>query len=435
MEFIPQIILVAVLILINGFFAASEYAIVAVRKTRIDELVKKGDIMARLLQKALEKREDYISATQLGTTIISLILGWAGEPIIASIFSSFFSFLPNGTGSLLSHSFSIVLAFIFLTFLSIIMGEIVPKTIAIQRAEIVSLMLIAPLTLFAKIFRPFVFFLNKSASVILSFLRFKTPIDARLVYSKEELKIILDQIGQSGAVNKDEIRILENALKLADKQIRWMITPRSAVTAINGNLTIAQVYKVLDQRYSRFPVYKDSLDNIVGFIHVKDVYRLAETQEKNKKIIQTDILRKVISVPEIKKANEVLFDMRQKHVHLAIAYDEYGIMVGIVTLEDIIESLVGDIQDEFDKPITFIQRNIDGSYVVDGNTPLEIIQKRFHLPIKGQSYTTIGGLIFGLLGREPHPADNISIGHLTFKVESVGGKRIKKLLLQRQNLD
>ena len=148
MEFISQIILVAVLILINGFFAASEYAIVAVRKTRIDELVKRGDITARLLQKALEKREDYISATQLGTTMVSLILGWVGEPIIAGIFSSIFSFLPNGAGSLLSHSFSIVSAFILLTFLSIIMGELVPKTIAIQRAEIVSLILIAPLTLF-----------------------------------------------------------------------------------------------------------------------------------------------------------------------------------------------------------------------------------------------------------------------------------------------
>src|SRR3989338_7921841 len=435
MEFISQIILVAVLILINGFFAASEYAIVAVRKTRIDELVKRGDSTARLLQKALEKREDYISATQLGTTMVSLILGWVGEPIIAGIFSSIFSFLPNGAGSLLSHSFSIVSAFLLLTFLSIIMGELVPKTIAIQRAEIVSLILIAPLTLFAKIFKPFVFFLNKSANAVLRLIGLETPFDTRLVYTKEELKIILNQIGQSGIVNKEEVRILENALKLADKQIRWMMTPRSAVLAINGNLAISQIGSNLDQRYSRFPVYKDSLDNIIGFIHVKDVYRLVKTPEKNKKIIQTDILRKVISIPEIKKANEVLFDMRKKHVHLAVAYDEYGIMVGIVTLEDIIESLVGDIQDEFDKPISFIQPNSDGSYSVDGNTPLEIIQKRFHLSLIGQSYTTVGGLIFGLLGREPHTADKISIGHLTFKIESVGGKRIKKLLLQRQNPD
>lgn len=433
MEFISQIILLVILILINGFFAASEYAIVAVRKTRVDELVKKGVVAAKLLQKALERREDYISATQLGTTIVSLILGWVGEPIIANLFFNFFSFLPNGTGSFFSHTFSIVSAFILLTFLSILMGELVPKTIAIQRAETVSLMLIAPLSLFAKIFKPFIFFLNKSASLFLGFLRFKTPVDARLVYSKEELKIILNQIGQSGEVNKDEMRILENALKLADKQIRWMLTPRSAVTSINGKLTIAQVSKVLDQRYSRFPVYKDRLDNIIGFIHIKDVYRLAETAENNKKIIQTNILRQVISVPENKKANEVLFDMRKKHVHLAVAYDEYGIMVGIVTLEDIIESLVGDIQDEFDKPISFIQRNSDGSYNVDGNTPLEIIQKRFHLPIKGQSYTTIGGLIFGLLGREPRQADKISVGHLIFKVESVVGKRIAKLQLQRQN--
>ena len=310
-----------------------------------------------------------------------------------------------------------------------------PKTIAIQRAEIVSLILIAPLTLFTKILKPFVFLLNKSGNVVLKLIGFPASVDSKLNYTKEELRIILDQIKQNGIVDKNEIAILENALRLADKEIRWMMAPRSTIVTIDCNLSINQIRKNLDVRYSRFPVFKDNAENIIGFVHVKDIYRLSQTQEKNKKLVQTNILRKVISVPDTKKANSVLSDMRKKHVHLAVIYDEYGVMVGIVTLEDIIESLVGDIQDEFDKPISFIQRNIDGSYSVDGNTPLEIIQKRFHLSLIGQSYTTVGGLIFGLLGREPHPADKISIGHLTFKIESVGGKRIKKLLLQRQNPD
>lgn len=435
MEFIPQIVVVILLILMNGFFAASEYAIIAVRKTRVDELVKKGNITAKLLQKALEERENYISSTQLGTTIVSLALGWVGEPVIANILSSLLSFLPQNSTTLITHSISIVFSFLFLTFLSVIVGELVPKTIAIQRAEIVSLILIVPLTLFTKIFKPFVFFLNKSGNVVLKLIGLQASVGSKLNYTKEELRIILDQIKQNGIVDKNEIAILENALRLADKEIRWMMAPRSSIVSIDSNLSINQIRKNLDVRYSRFPVFKDNVENIIGFIHVKDIYRLAQSQEKNKKLIETNILRKVISVPDTKKANGVLSDMRKKHVHLAVIYDEYGVMVGIVTLEDIIESLVGDIQDEFDKPISFIQRNIDGSYSVDGNTPLEIIQKRFHLSLIGQSYTTVGGLVFGLLGREPHPADKISIGHLTFKIESVGGKRIKKLLLQRHNPD
>jgi CBS domain containing-hemolysin-like protein len=189
----------------------------------------------------------------------------------------------------------------------------------------------------------------------------------------------------------------------------------------------------VDESFSRYPVYKKSLDNIVGFIHTKDIYkRLALGMKENIKLSKMLVVRKALNVPETKKIDDVLLDMRKKHVHMAAVYDEFGMMVGIVTLEDIIESLVGDIQDEFDTPIKGIQRNADGSYVIDGNMSADVIQKRFHLPIKGHRYRTIGGMIFGLLGREPHVGDELEIGHLFFDVMEISGKRIKLLRLKRQ---
>ncbi len=435
MEIITQAVLVLLLILLNAFFAASEYAIVALRPTRVEELVKRGDVLARLIRKALANREDFISATQLGTTIVGLILGWIGEPVFERLFFSFFAFVPKGGILVVLHFISIITAFLLLTFLSVIVGELVPKTIAIQRAEVVALVLIAPLTLFVKLFRPLVVFFNRIGSRTVRLFGFNSPTSDHLPYTKEELKLLFSQIGESGIMAKEELRIVDNVFKLSDKEIKLMMTPRSEILMVNINSPISKIREQMDPRYSRFPVYRGSLDNIVGFIHVKDIYHLGNTDSDNgKKLIQTSIIRKIISVPETKKANEVLLDMQKKHVHLAVVYDEFGVMVGVVTLEDIIESLVGEIQDEFDKPILNIKRNADGSYLIEGNVSLEKMQKRFHLPIKGQGYTTIGGLIFGLIGREPRIGDKIWISHKSFEVKSIEGKRIKELVLKMNGL-
>lgn len=433
MEIFPQLILVILLIALNAFFAASEYALVAVRKTRIDELVKKGDFVAKLVKQALDDRENFISATQLGTTIVSLILGWLGEPVIARIIISFFVFLPQGVATVVAHTLSIILALLLLTFISIIFGELVPKTIALYKAEMVIFTIIAPLVAFAKIFKPFIKILNSTGNFVIKRIGLNPPTDTQLVYSKDEVKMIFDQIQHSGAVKKDEFKIMQNVINLGDQSIIKIMTPRTEINAIDINSPVSTLIKRLDLSYSRFPVYRKTLDEIVGFIHIKDVYELVLNSDGNQKLAQTKIIRKVISVPETKTADEVLLDMRKKHVHIAVIYNEFGMMIGVVTLEDIIESLVGEIQDEFDRPINGISRNIDGSYLIEGNTAFDKIQKKFHLPVKGQSYTTIGGLVFGILGREPRKGDEIQIGHLYFEIESVEGKRIKRLLLKRES--
>lgn len=430
MEVITQVTLVVFLVLLNAFFSASEYAIVALRSTRVEELVKRGDILAKLVRNALTNRQDFISAIQLGTTIVNLILGWVGAPIFEKIIFSLFFFLPKGGLLSAAHLISVICAFLVLTFLSMIIGELVPKTIALQRAEIVALVLIAPLTLFVKLFRSSALLLNKIGSKILRILGFDSHSQEHISYSKEELKLLFSQLSDSGIMAKEELRIVDNVFKLSDKPIKLMMTPRTEILTVNVHLPISKIREQLDPRYSRFPVYKGNIDNIVGFIHVKDIFHLEHTTGKEKKLIETLIIRKIISVPETKKANEVLLDMKRKHVHLAVVYDEFGVMVGVVTLEDIIESLVGEIQDEFDKPILNIRRNTDGTYLVEGNVSLEKIQKRFHLPIKGQGYTTIGGLIFGLIGREPRIGDKIWISNKSFEVKAVEGKRIKELILK-----
>jgi CBS domain containing-hemolysin-like protein len=434
MEIITQVILVILLILLNSFFAASEYAIVALRSTRVEELVKRGDVLARLIRNALLKKEDFISATQLGTTIVSLVLGWVGAPVFEHLLFSLFSFLPRGMLQTSAHLISVVLAFLLLTFVSILIGELVPKNIAIQRAEIVALVLIAPLTLFVKAFHPFIILLKNIGNKTLHILGFDIHSQDFLPYSKEEFKLLFDQISDSGIIAKDELRIVDNVFKLSDKNIKQMMTPRSEILTVNAHLPLEKIKTQLDPRYSRFPVYKGNLDNIIGFIHIKDIFHLDIESNKGKEIGETLMIRKIMSVPETKKASEVLSDMQKLHVHLAVVYDEFGVMVGVVTLEDIIESLVGEIQDEFDKPILNIKRNTDGTYLVEGNVPLEKIQKRFHLPIKGQGFTTIGGLIFGLIGREPHVGDKIWISNKVFEVKSVEGKRIKELVIKMNGI-
>ena len=428
-----QGILVFLLIGLNAFFSASEYAIIAIRKTRIDELAKKGDFVAELIRRSLENKENIIFTVQLGTTIINLILGWMGEPFIARVLESALVFLPKGPAIIVAHTIAVIMAILILSSISVIFGELIPKTIALYKSEFVSFVVITPLVVLTKAFQPLVRVLKKINVSILKILGLHSIDEPETGYSKEEIKIILEQIHESGVFKNEWFDMVQNVFSLSDKSVKVVMTPRAEIRAVEVNTPISTISKKLFNSFSRYPVYKRTLDNIVGFIHVKDVYMLIETKKQNTKIGKTSIIRKVISVPETRKADQVLLDMRKKHVHLAVVYNEYGIMVGIVTLEDIIESLVGEIQDEFDKPVKGIKRNADGTYRIDGNIALDRIQKRFRLPVRGQTYTTIGGLIFGLLGREPHVGDEILIGHLYFEIESIDGRRVKHLILRRES--
>lgn len=451
MEIIPQLLLVLILVLLNGFFVASEFALVSVRKTRIDELVNKGSKPARLVQKSIANLDTFISATQLGITVASLALGWIGEPAVAHFLEPLLaSILPQNAAIISSHGLSITIAFAIITFLHIVLGELAPKTVALQRAEITSLLIIAPLSIFTTVFKPFIWILNSAGNLVLKMIGLTAPSAHQLVHSEEEIKMILAQSAEEGAIGKEEAEMVYSVLKLGDVPVKQIMIPRTEIIAFDIETTIRTVIKIAEQNlHSRFPVYSKSIDNIVGFVHVKDIYRSALQEmnvssiinlpkdlyrkvlkrDEDKRISQTKTVRQILQVPDSRRIDDVLLDMRRERVHIAVVNDEYGGTSGIVTLEDIVESLVGEIQDEFEKPVKDIEQLKNGKFLVDGLTSVERVSKKFGLGLKGQGYATIAGFVFGLIGRSPKPGNRIRLGNTIMQVNETDGRRIKNILL------
>lgn len=433
MEIIFQFGLVVFLVLLNGYFVASEFALVAVRKTRIDELVKKGNTTAKLVQKALVDLESFISVTQLGITLSSLALGWVGEPAIAHFLEPYFTFLPKEAATISAHSLSVIMAFTIITFLHIVLGELAPKTIALQRSETTSMIIIVPLTLFTKVFRPFIWILNGAGSLVLKAFGFTAPSGHQLVHSEEEIRILLSQSASEGTITSKEAEMVFNVFRLGDIPVKQIMVPRTDIVAFNVSTSLKEIVNHVQRHpHSRFPVYESSIDTIIGFVHIKDIYKEVLKSKEGKRLSETKLIREIIGVPETKRIDKVLLDMRKKRVHIAVVSDEYGGTAGMITLEDILESLVGEIQDEFEEPLRGMQKQPDGSYLVDGLTAIDQIQNKFNLPMKGQGYTTIGGLVFGLLGRKPENGDTVQIGNVVFEVEKTEGKRINTLRLRKE---
>lgn len=432
MDLVPRILLVLLFVFLNAFFVAAEFALVAVRRTRIDELSNKKNRAAKLVQTALTDINSYLSAAQLGITAASLALGWLGEPAVADVLEPYFQFLPDNLAFISTHTIAVIIAFVFITVLHIVLGEFVPKSMALAKAETISLFTIAPLVLFTKIFLPFIWILNSIGNLFLRLFRIPKLTGHDVVHSEEEIKMILNQSGLEGAIEEDEVEMVYNVFKLGDMPIKQVMIPRTNIVALNVSTQLRYILKkVMSNLHSRFPVYEESIDSVIGFAHIKDIYKEALKTDQSTRLSEMHIVRKIISVPENKRADEVLLDMRKKRIHIAVVNDEYGGTAGLVTLEDIIESLVGEIHDEFEKPVKEIQRQKDGSYLIDGLLPIEKVQKRFSLPLRGQGYSTIGGLVFGLLGREPAVSDEVQIGTIAFTIEAIDKKRIKTLRLKK----
>lgn len=367
MEFIFQIGLVFLLVLLNGYFVASEFALVSVRKTRIDELVKQGNKPAKLVQKSIAHLDTFISATQLGITLASLALGWIGEPAIAHILEPFFNHYFSENISVISaNGFAIAVAFTIITFLHIVLGELAPKTIALQKAEITSLIIIAPLALFATVFKPFIWILNAAGGLVLKVVGFPAPSGHQLVHSEEEIKMILAQSVEEGALEKEEVEMVYSVFKLGDTPVKKLMIPRAKIIAIDKNTPISGVIKITRKYpHSRFPVYENTIDSIVGFVHVKDIYQnlISDSKiiyirdfyrrflkiKKEDKLDDLKIIRKIPHVKQTDRIDDVLILLRKKRVHIAVVADKSGRTAGLVALEDMVENLVGEIKDEFDE--------------------------------------------------------------------------------------
>ncbi|MFL5733298.1 MAG: hemolysin family protein [Chloroflexia bacterium] len=435
--------LAAILVLVaaTGFFVASEFALVSVRKTRIEQLITEGNSNAAQVKRAIDKLPIYIAATQAGITMATLGLGALGEPVLAQIFvPPLEAVLPEEFVKTFvsAHGIAIAISFLIVTVLEIILGEFVPKIIARQRSESTALFIIRPLNFFLFIFRPLVWIINTLGNAMLRLLGMTPDLEHASVHSVEELEMLVASSRQAGVLEEEEEAILRRVFDLGDLTARQVMLPRTEMNAVPVEASFHDVMHIIEQdRHSRYPVYEGNLDYILGVLYVKDVFLVIarEVDEHLRDGPATTpaqfsvraLMRDILTVPESMDVNHLLARMKQSRIHIAVVIDEYGGTAGIVTLEDVVEEIVGEVRDEFEvgeeKPD--IEFTPDGT-LVNGLTAIDDLNERLGLSIESEA-DTVGGYVFELLGRKPELGDEVSVdGHL-MRVEGLDGLRIAQV--------
>ena len=421
------------LILLNGFFVAIEFSLARVNKTRIEQKVKEGDKTASLILKALNKIDNYISACQVGITISSLALGAIGELTIAKLLTPFIEIsFPLYLTDFTAHSIALPIALLFVTYFHVVIGEIIPKTVAFINPEKTSTILIWPLEIFKLLTAPLVFFLNFSASIILRLFGI-TDLRTTFVYTEDELKMLLNISQEEGVLEETEKEMISNIFDFPDTVAREIMTPRTDMVCIEANKKIKDALKtIIESKHSRIPVYEESIDNITGVITTRDL--LEQIHNGNDEMLVKQITKPVIKVPESKTIDDLLTELKRKSLQLAIVIGEFGGTSGLVTIEDIVEEIVGEIPDEFDKgeiePIQVILP--ENEFLIDGKLNLDEVNVKLGTAFSNEHYDTIGGLVFGLIGEEPKIGDQVNSNGYILKVEEKEKQRVKLVRLKKQ---
>jgi CBS domain containing-hemolysin-like protein len=342
---LAELLLLVVFIGLNGFFVASEYALINLRKTHVDDLVRSGNTTAKLLFYAIDHLDQYISATQLGVTIASLAIGWIGETSLAELLAPLFAGMPPTLAFITGTSIAALLAFVTVTFLTIVFGELAPKMTALQRTETVGFFIIRPLSIFTKIFLPAIWLLNHTGSTIVRLIGINPQNVQRQIYSEREIAIIASSSAASGAIQKEEAELVSKALRLDDIAISELMRHTKDIRAIASDTLLRDVVLIINRdTHNRFPVYEDSFEHIIGYVHVKDIYKLLLNKKEMTPLSEHKIIRPLIFVPDVRKASEVLLEMRKRAIQMAIVHDKKNEIAGLVTMEDIFESLVGEVE-------------------------------------------------------------------------------------------
>ena len=414
-----ELLAVAALILLNGYFVAAEYALVTARRTRIQELAQKGDRRARAVLRIVADPPRFIAAMQLGVTGASLAIGALGEQVLARVFDPLFASL-----------IAFALAFLIITFLHVVVGELVPKGIALGYSERVALAVSTPVRAFFVVFKPLIWVLQQSSEVVLRALGLTPPGGEMEVYSEAELKMLLSRSTEEGQLERQEQEMLYKVFDFADKEVSAVMVPRPEVVALSIEMPPEEALAaVIDSPYTRYPVYRDSLDEIVGVLHVRDLF--SALVDRGIAGVQLEqLLRPAHIVPETKDLAALLTEFRRTNQHMAVVVDEYGELEGIVTLEDLLEETVGEIEDEFDLPDESIERLEDGRVRVHGTFPIDDFNEQFGVSLPIEDYHTLGGLVFGMLGRAPEPGDEVEHDGIRFTVLTIEGSRIERLEVQ-----
>ncbi|MBP2653848.1 MAG: putative signal transduction protein with domain containing protein [Firmicutes bacterium] len=422
---IIELIAALLLVLLNGFFVIAEFSLVKIRRTRLEELVHQGNNRAKLALKIVSSFDTYLGATQLGITLASLALGWLGEPAVSSlIMPILLSYFPDALW--LVHTVSIAIGFIVITFLHIVLGELVPKSMAIQRSEGLALLVVWPLYVFHKLGYPVIILFNKAAKAILALMGVKSATETELAHSEEELRMIVNASHRGGVLDEMESELIDNVFDFADRLAREVMVPRQDMICLFTDDSFAENMRVVrDTGHTRYPLCVDDKDHVIGMIHIRDLMDMNHTNTQGQDL--KSIMREILVVPEGMSVATLLQFMRRKRTHLAVVADEYGGTAGLVAMEDVLEEIVGDIQDEHDEEEIDIQRFPDGSYEFDGRVLLDDVAEIIDIELEEHEEDTIGGYIFGLLGRRPEVGDQLNIGKYTFTVLLVNGFRVVRV--------
>jgi magnesium and cobalt exporter, CNNM family len=411
-----ELVALAVLILLNAFFVAAEYGLVTSRRTRILELEHQGNRRARDVRRITANPPRFIAAMQLGVTITSLAIGALGEQVLAHRFDA-----------VMSGVLAVILALLVVTYLHVVFGELVPKGIALGHPERTALAVSIPVRAFFFVARPLIWLLQRSTEGILRALRLEPPGAEHEAHSEAELRMLLSSSAEQGEIEHDEQEMLYKVFDFADKEAADVMVPRPEVVALSIELEPERALQtVLDSPFTRYPVYRESVDQIVGILHVRDLFAAIHDRGLAEVRLE-DVVRPATMVPETKDLGMLLSEFRRTNQHMAIVIDEYGNMEGIVTLEDLLEEIVGEIEDEFDLPDDTVEQVDDDTVRIDGTFTIDDFNEQFERDLPAEDFHTVGGFVFGALGRPAEPGDEVQHDGVHFHVDSIEGRRIDRL--------
>ena len=430
------VLAVFALVAANGFFVAAEFALVRVRATRIEQLVAEGRSVAHVVKNQIQHLDNYLASTQLGITLASLALGWIGEPSLAHLLEPLFAWVGGAAAETLAHSAAVTISFLLITALHIILGELVPKSIALQRTEGTALVIAGPLFVFTQMLRPFILFMNGMGNAVVRLLGLRAAGEQGLVHTVEELEMLVAQSRQSGILDTEEERMLYHVFGFGEKKVADIMLPRSEMVAIPSTITLSELQQTFAREsYTRLPVYEDTPDNVIGMIHLKDVFTWLQTGAAPETFPLGQMLRPVLDVTEQTTIEVVFAQMRTRRIHLAIVFDEYGTTAGMVTLEDVVEEIVGEVQDEFDTREQGVRPEIehlpDGSASVDGLMNLTAFCEHFGLKQPEASSHTLGGYVMEHLGRLAQVNDAVELDTALLRVEELDGRRVARVHMEK----
>ena len=429
-----KIFIIIFLLLVNGFFVASEFALVKVRRTRLEQLSHEGDKRAKRALKLVNETNKMLAAAQLGVTIASIALGWVAESTMVQLVEPIIRIIPYVNSVITAHLIAVPLAFILVTYFHVLLGEQLPKCFALSHTDNLALIVATPMDMFITLFKPFVWVLMVSGDKILNLCNVSSD-DASLVHSTEELDMLVDASYNEGVLNETETEMLHNMFKFSDLMAKQAMTPRTDMVCIPDDISYDELTKfAIENQYTRYPVYEEeNIDKILGFIHVKDLYTLAMNNEN---FSIKKLIRPLMLIPETMTLDNLIIEFKKSHSQIAVVIDEFGGTSGLITLEDVLEEIIGDVQDEFDEEEDVnIEKITEDTYLANGMMRIDELVKYFDLDetlLEEDDVETIAGLVVKLLGRIAEINDTVSYNGLTFTVTEIDGARVTKLKIFKE---